>query len=42
MKALMMCNVEIFGKYIKLAGGNKHKNSELSNVMYKLGDLTDL
>lgn len=37
MKALMMWNVEIFGKYIKLAGENKQtKVQSFKKSWYKL------
>ena len=36
MKALMMWNVEIWGKYIKFAGEKQTKSSELSKIIYQL------
>lgn len=42
MKALMMWNVELFGKYIKLAGQNKQIKVQSFQKLYKLFRGSDL
>lgn len=42
MKALMMWNVEFFGKYIKFAGENKQTKLQSFQKLWYLKDLTEL